>query len=146
MVMGACRRDARHSARPRVERCSDDLSGTWRAESDARFRYRVADRKREIVFEPLYEIGGAGSQYGAFRIVLTRAADGKLVGASETSFSEAGKTCPIRFPARIESCASGKLTLTSETQFQVRIENCQVSSTGMATTAVLVREDETASR
>ena len=98
----------------RVERCSDNLSGVWRAETDARFRYRVSDDGRTVRLEPLFAAGGTGTAYGTTRIELARTGAGPLSGFAHTTYTLDGKTCPIRFAERIESCRTGQLTRRRE--------------------------------
>jgi hypothetical protein len=92
------------------------------------------------VLEPLFEAGGAGTAYGRFRIVLDRTSKGGLSGATETTYTEKGKTCQIRFGSRIDSCAGGALELASETSFDIDVATCRVTGTGALATAKLVRE------
>jgi hypothetical protein len=123
----------------KVMRCTDDLSGTWRAEDDTRFRFRIHDDKRMLLLEPLYAAGGAGTPYGPFRTALTRAGD-KLVGLTNTTYTENGKTCPIHFDASIESCKDDRLELAGESSFDVEMATCRVHSTGVLSITHLVRE------
>ena len=124
----------------RVEPCSDNLSGVWRAPSDARFRYRVTDDGKTVRLEPLFAVGGTGTGYGPSRIELHRTGGGPLTGFAYTTYTQDGKTCPIRFAERIESCRAGQLTLSGETQFDVQLPTCQVHASGAMTSAILFRE------
>jgi hypothetical protein len=138
LAPAGCRRAPAHQPPPaRVESCKDDLSGTWRAEENEQFRYQVTDEGQQVVLEPLGKVGGG---YGKFRIVLVRTADGKLAGWAHTTYTENGKTCPVKFQEEIDSCRGGKLELAGETQSDIKMETCQVSSTGVLTVSHLVRE------
>ncbi|HJZ86037.1 MAG TPA: hypothetical protein VKN99_12750 [Polyangia bacterium] len=131
-----------HRAPARVESCRDNLGGVWRAEGDARFRYRISDDGRQVTLWPLYAAGGPGTGYGSARTVLVRTAAGTLAGATETTYSESGKTCPLRFQARIDRCGGGKLELAGETNFDIEIATCTVHSSGVLQVATLVREGD----
>src|SRR5262249_20480577 len=130
LAVGSCRH-------PRACR---DLGGTWRAEADARFRYRVTDRGQTVTLEPLFDAGGAGTDYGKFRIVLARATDGSLRGAAETTYTQGGRSCALRFEQRIDHCTRDSLELWGEASFDIAPRTCAVSRTGAMTAATLRRE------
>lgn len=130
------------TARPIVKSCADDLGGVWRAEGDARFRFKITDggAKGNVVLEPLFPAGGPGTDYGAFKTTLARTPAGTLAGTTETTFTQKGKTCPVRFTSRIDSCKDGKLELAGETSFDVDVATCKLIPNGVLSVSMLVRE------
>lgn len=119
-----------------MQSCADDLSGIWRAGDERKSQFKITDDGKQVVLEPLYPIAG---DYGPFKTVLARKGQG-LVGTTSATYTQNGKTCPVTFASRIDSCKDGKLDLWGETQFEIKIENCAVSSNGVMQNAILVRE------
>jgi hypothetical protein len=121
---------------PVVQSCADNLSGIWRAGDERHSQFKITDHGKQVVLEPIYAVGG---DYGAFKTVLFRSERG-LEGATTSTYTEGGKTCPVKFASRIDSCTGGKLELWGETQFEIKVETCETIPNGVMQNAVLVRE------
>lgn len=132
LTLAAC-----HKPPAVVQSCTDNLSGTWRADDERKSQFKIADDGKEVVLEPLYPIAG---DYGAFKTLLARTKDAKLAGVTTTTFTQNGKTCPVKFASRVDWCKANKLELWGETQFQIKIEDCSVVPNGVMQAATLTRE------
>ena len=104
-VLGAC-------GRAPVERCSDDLGGTWRAEAGT---YHLLDARGRLELYPTFRDLPADLPPGAVAapsvIDLTRAGDGAIRGTVTRRYERGTSFCRIARPAALVGCAGDRLTL-----------------------------------
>ena len=120
------------------EGCAINLSGRYRAQADASFRYLIDDDGESLRATLQATDAGSGP---APRLELARTPEGFVGKVVAEALTAGGQRCPVHYEAQITACRAGEVVVRSQHAVSID-ESCRVLDfeRAAASDTVLLRE------